>query len=160
MGWPGLGEEVSAICNQLHLPDASRVDAEKDTLKKAIRNAHTRSLKLELEGDKLKEMANSDISTRREYTGWSLTECRMAYRMETRMFICRANMPSMYNRYLTCRYCTPDANHGALGPVEDQEHLECCSGFSSQWAGLGPSTAKARVQYFIRIDKIRRGSKL
>ena len=136
-GWPGLGEEVSSICNHLHLTDASRVYVEKDMVKQSIRYDHNRNLPLELKGKKLRERATSNILSRREYTGWSLAECSMACRLETKMFICRANMPSLYNRDLTCRNCTPGADIGVQGPVEDQHHLEWCPGFSSQWAGLG-----------------------
>ena len=82
----------------------------------------------------------------------------MAFRLETKMFICRANMPNMYKRDLTCRSCTPNADKGALGPVEDQDHIECCPGLASLWAGLGPLTSQARVQYFMRVDSKRRGA--
>ena len=95
MGWPGLGKEVSEICKLLHLPDASRMYLQKDGIKKAVRYDHIKSLKLELTADKLRGMARSDISSRREYTSWSLQECCMAIRLETKMFICRANMPNM-----------------------------------------------------------------
>ena len=100
-------------------------------------------------------MENSDVSERRAYTSWSVLECRMAYRLETRMFICRANMPTMFKRDLTCRACTPEADQGGAGPIEDQEHLEVCPGYASQWAGLGPMTPRARV-YFMRVDNKRR----
>ena len=101
-------------------------------------------------------MANSDVSRRREYTNWSLLECLMAYRLETKMFICQANMPSLYRRDLTCRACSPGAKHGAGGPDEDQDHLEVCPGYASLWAGLGPMTNRARVNYFMRVDSKRR----
>ena len=80
----------------------------------------------------------------------------MAYRLETKMFVSRANMPGMYKRDLTCRACTTAADCDGTGPVEDQEHLECCPGYASQWAGLGPMTPRTRVNYFLRVDTIRR----
>ena len=71
-------------CNQ---PPELCVRAQNIMVKQAIRDDHTRSLKHELKGDKLREMANSNISSRREYTGgwhsdlrqrWSFVEptCR------------------------------------------------------------------------------------
>ena len=102
MSWPGPAKEVSIICKEIHLPDASIKDVDKEEIKNAIKYDHLKSLKQELKGDKLKDMANSDVSTRREYTSWGLLECRMAYRLETRMFVCRANMPTLYKRDLTC----------------------------------------------------------
>ena len=40
--------------------------------------------------------------------------------------------------------------------VEDQDHLEVCPGYASQWAGLGPMTPRTRVQYYMRVDNKRR----
>ena len=145
MGWPGLASEVSSICKELKIPDATKEDVDKETIKKAVKYHHLTQLKKELTGDKLQEMANTDVSERRAYTSWSVLECRMAYRLETRMFICRANMPTMFKRDLTCRACTPEADQGGAGPIEDQEHLEVCTGYASQWARLGSMTPRARV---------------
>ena len=37
--------------------------------------------------------------------GWSIEECRMGFRMQTTMFNCQSNMPSMYKKDLACRAC-------------------------------------------------------
>ena len=126
MSWLGL--EVSIMCKEIHLPDASTKEVDKEVIRKAIKYDHLKSLKLDLRGEKLKEMANSDVSTRQAYTGWILLECRMAYSLETRMFVCRANMPTLYKRDLTFRAYTPGADQRVAGPVEDQDHLEVCPG--------------------------------
>ena len=65
-------------------------------------------------------------------------------------------MPSMYGRDLTCRACTPGAVDGAVGPEEDQDHLEVCPGYARLWADLGPMTTRSRVNFFMRVDKRRR----
>ena len=156
MSWPGLAKEVTDICKEIHLPDACTHDVEKEEIRKAIKYDHWKSLKLDLKGEKLMTMSNSDVSIRREYTTWRLEECRMAYRLETKMFVCRANMPTLFRRDLTCRACTPGADQGVAGPVEDQDHLEVCPGYASQWAGLGPMSNRTRVQYFMRVDSKRR----
>ena len=156
MGCPWLAQEVSEICQEIKLPDAAKKDISKEDIQKAIKYDHLKALKLQLTGRKLKEMANSDVSERREYTRWSLLECRMAYRLETQMFLCRANMPSMYGRDLTCRACTPGAADGAVGPEGDQDHLEVCPGYGNLWAGLGPMNNRSRVNFFMQVDKKRR----
>ena len=51
---------------------------------------------------------------------------------------------------------TSGAADGAVGPEEDQEHLEVCPGYDSLWAGLGPMTTRSRVNYFWGVDKRRR----
>ena len=69
----------------------------------------------------------------------------MAFRLETKMFICRANKSNMYNKDLTCRSCTPNAEEGVMGQVEDKDYIEFCPCLASLWAGLGPLTNQARV---------------
>ena len=78
-------------------------------------------------------MAKLDMRKAQEYTKWSVEECRMAYRLQTKMFNCRANMPCMYKRDLACRACTPDPATGLEGQDETQEHLEVCKGYSKLW---------------------------
>ena len=36
MSWPGLAKEVRDICKEIHLPDASIKDVDKEEIKKAI----------------------------------------------------------------------------------------------------------------------------
>ena len=99
--WLGLGKEVAEICVYLKLIDASRMEVQKETIKKAVWFDHLKSVKKKLKVDKLQEMARSDISSRRLYTAWSLDECWKACRLETRMFKCRANMPKLFK--IVCR---------------------------------------------------------
>ena len=37
MSWPGLAKEVSRICKEIHLPDASTKVVDKEMIKKAIK---------------------------------------------------------------------------------------------------------------------------
>ena len=90
MGWPGLAQEVSQICKCINLPDASRRDLDKEDIKKAVQYDHLKSLKLQLKGKELEQMANSDVSTRR---AWSLLECRMANAWRPRCFSAGATCP-------------------------------------------------------------------
>ena len=100
-------------------------------------------------------MAKLDMRKAQEYTNWSVEECIMAYRLQTKMFNCRANMPCMYKRDLACRACTPDPATGLEGQDETQEHLEVCKGYSELWQGLSPMTPKNRVRYFILVKNKR-----
>ena len=54
MSRPGLTKEVRGICKEIHLPDASIKDVDKEVIKEAIKYGHLKSLKQELKGDKLK----------------------------------------------------------------------------------------------------------
>ena len=68
-------------------------DIDKEDIK-AKKYDYVKSLKLDLKGENLTAMSDSDISTRNDYTSWGLLKCRMAYRLETRKFVCWANMYS------------------------------------------------------------------
>ena len=99
MGFPGLGQEVTQICRELGLPDASRQEVDKEEIKEGIQVHHLKALKNEMVGKvKLQDLYNTDTRRPQEYVAWGVEECRMAYRLQNRMFDCRSNMPARYNR--------------------------------------------------------------
>ena len=151
MGFPGLGQEVREICRELGLPDATVMDVEKEEIKEAIQLSNLAKLKSDMNGkNKLEELCRSDVRQAQEYVGWRVEECRMGFRLQTRMFDCRVNMPSRYQRDLACRACPSDPTTGVAGKEdESQEHLEVCKGYSDLWQGLGPLTPLARARYFL-----------
>ena len=101
-------------------------------------------------------MSRADMRKAQEYVGWSVAECRMGFRLQTRMFDCRWNMPSRYKRDLACRACPPDPATGLAGQEDEtQEHLEVCRGYSDLWQGLGPMTPLSRVRYFLKVKSRR-----
>ena len=99
----------------------------------------------------LKELAMCDLRQPQSYLDWSVEECRMAFRLQTRMLDCRANMPTKYKRDMICRACRPDPATGMEGEEETQEHLEVCQGYGELWQGLGPLTPQSRVRYFMKL---------
>ena len=121
-----------------------------------------RYLKENMQGEKLKEISQTDMRDRRSYTKLKVEEARMVFRLETFQFDCRANMPTRDRRDLRCRACCPRAGGepGTGGAVqeediENQEHLEGCKGYADLWDGLGPYTPELRCKYFMRV-KLRR----
>jgi hypothetical protein len=157
MGFPGLGKEVAEICKEIGLPDASRQDVSKEEVKEAIRLNHLSALKAEMAGKKkLEALYNSDMRKEQEYVSWCLEECRMAFRLQNRMFECRSNMPTRYHRDLICRACRPDPAAGMDGHEETQEHLKVCVGYSECWQGIGPMTPLAVVRYFMKVKHKRK----
>ena len=89
---------------------------------------------------KLQELSQSDTRVPQEYVSLTVEEYRMAYRLQTKMFDCRANMPSRYKRDLMCRARQTDPASWQEGQEEKQEHLEICRGYSELWQGLGTMT--------------------
>ena len=140
MGWPGLAEEVKYICKEIGLPDASQdmVNISKEDVKQAIKMHNVQAMKISMKGEKLRLLVRSDLRERKEYTQFCVEECRMAFRLETHQFDCRANMPTRYGRDLKCRACCPLAVSKA-GPEgaeqeqhdETQEHIEVCRGYAN-----------------------------
>ena len=132
-------------------------DIQKEEIKEAIQLCNLTKLKSDMAGKtKLEELCRTDVRQAQEYIGWSVEECRMGFRLQTRMLDCRSNMPCRYKRDLTCRACPPDPATGLAGQEEEsQEHLEVCKGYSDLWQGLGPMTQRARARYFLRVKSRR-----
>ena len=69
-----------------------------------------------MKGKKVEAMAQTDMRRRRDYTLYGVEDCRMAFRLETFQFDCRANMPTRYGRDLVYRACSPKRS-----PWQEQE---------------------------------------
>jgi hypothetical protein len=157
MGFPGLGQEVRELCRELGLPDATTMEIEKEEIKEAIQISNLAKLKADMQGKvKLEELSQTDVRQAQEYVNWSVEECRMGFRLQTKMLDCRSNMPRRYKRDLACRACPPNPATGLAGQEEEtQDHLEVCRGYSDLWQGLGPLTPLSRVKYFIKLKNRR-----
>ena len=72
-GWPGLGEEVTKICEVIGIPDVNHVNIPKQTIISAIERNHYEDLKSELEhSKKLKDIKDEDFTSVQEYFRGSL----------------------------------------------------------------------------------------
>ena len=56
----------------------------------------------------------------------NLEFCRMAFRLRTEQFVCRANMQKLYKCNVWCQNCV---NEDGTRSEEDQEHLEIYPAF-------------------------------
>ena len=154
MGFPGLGHEVREICRELGLSYATVMDVQKSEIKEAIQLSNLAKLKSDMTRKiKLEELCKSNVRQAHEYMGWGVEKCRIGFRLQTRMFDCRVNMPSRFQRDLAWRACSSDPTTGKAGKEDElQEHLEVCKGYSDLWQGLGPLTPLARARYFLRVN--------
>ena len=126
-------------------------------MKEAIKLKLLAELKAEMAGKKkLEALCNTDVRQEQEYVHWSVEECRTAFRLQTRMFECRANMPRRYKQDLTCRACRPDPASELEGHNETQEHLELCTGYSELWLRLGPMSPLTEARYFMKVKHKRK----
>ena len=111
-------------------------------------------LKEDLAGkEKLKEMAQCDLRTPQNYVSWRVEESRMAFRLQTRLLDCRANMPTKYRRDLVCSAGPTDQilPQGWRARRKMMSIYKVCPGYGELWQGLGPLTPRSRVRYLIKL---------
>ena len=148
LGWPGLGAEVRAICLDIGIEYVrqEKVRIDKEEVKEAIRLNHLKYLKEAMQGEKLRTMAMKYMREIRPYTKYHVGECRMAFRLGTYQFECRANMPTRYGRDLRCRACClqaggwPDQGDAEQEEsIKSQEHLEGVRHMPTYGMAWGPT---------------------
>ena len=158
MGWPGLCQEVSRICDTIGLPDVCLEDVDKTEIKEAIFWHHYAVMKEEMEPlKKLQQIVKEDLRKPQDFlsTG-NLDQCRMAMRLRTGMLDIPGDMPGRYQGREGCLApgCHP-VTRGEEGPAvrETRDHLESCEGYSHLW---GPTQdSMGIVNYFMDVMRTR-----
>ena len=93
----------------------------------------------------------------------SLEFTRMAFRLRTRQFRCRANMPKLYGDVLWCHSCSTGPEEGPGGgpaPTESQGHLELCLAYSEMRVGRDVELCfEDKVNYFMELSSKREKEK-
>ena len=84
-GWPGLGQEVAAICQEVGIPNICQEQVDKKRIKEAIFYHHMNDLKIEMKKyEKLDDISNGDFRTMQSYMkDFCLEHCRMGFRLRT-----------------------------------------------------------------------------
>ena len=82
-GWPGLGEEVTLICNEIGVPDVNTNMVTKAEVKKAVWEHHYTHVKKELgESTKLMDIKDEDFTKVQDYfKDKSVENARMAFKV-------------------------------------------------------------------------------
>ena len=98
MGWPGLAREVEEICREVGIPNICYKEVDKKTIEDAVFFHHYKALKEEMKSyRKLDDISDGDFRKMQGYMKQNNLEfSRMAFRLRTRQFRCRANMPKLY----------------------------------------------------------------
>ena len=157
MGWPGLAREVEEICREVGLPNLCYEEVDKKTVEEAVFYNHYKSLKEEMKKyRKLDSISDGDFTEMQGYMKhYNLEFSRMAFRLRTRQFRCRANMPKLYGDILWCHSCSAgpeDGPGGGPAPVESQGHLEVCAAYSHLTVGRDVELCmEDRVRYFMEL---------
>ena len=109
---------------------------------------------------KLDAISDGDFTNMQEYMKHhSLEFTRMAFRLRTRQFRCRANMPKLYRDVLWCHSCSTGPEEGPGGgpaPTESQGHLELCLAYSEMRVGRDVELCfEDKVNYFMELSSKR-----
>ena len=151
--WPGLGQEVSEICNVLGIPDANVVVVSKQEVKKAIFEHHYSDMvKVVQEQTKLEDIKDDDFSEVQGYfDDKSVEKARMAFKIRSHMV---PEIPGNFknkfrgrgngNEGLTCPYCTQ-------GDIMTQNHCLTCPEWTQLKEGLDVTNIDDLVIFFRKL---------
>ena len=146
-GWPGLGQEVREICQEIQIQDINIFNIDKKQLKTAIFEAHYQDMLNQFEhSKKLKDNKDDSFRGLPEYFhDRNLSNARMKFKIRTKMV---ENVPVNFkNRYryteigLNCVHCNVELS---------QNHLVICPERSNMRQGLDMSKLDDLVTYFRR----------
>ena len=158
MKWPGLSQEVAAICQEVGLANICQEPMDKKTIKEAIFYNHLKELKIEMKKyQKLDNVSNEDFRSTPPYMKQlCLEQCRMVFRLRTNQFRCRVNMPKLFGGVLWCHSCSSgpeDGPGGGPAPLESQSHLELCVAYSHLREGKDLEYSfKDKTKYFMELS--------
>ena len=153
MGWPGLGQEVSEICDVLGLPDVNIVLVSKNEVKKAIFEHHYHDMiNIIKNQSKLHTIKEDDFKEVQQYFNYkSVEKTRMAFMIRSQMV---PEIPGNFkNKFrgrgtgsdgLACPYCMQ-------GSVMTQSHCLACPAWSELRGGLDITKIDYLVVFFRKL---------
>ena len=161
MDWPGLGQEVATICQEVGLPNICKEQLGKKRIKEAIFYHHMKDLKVDMKRfEKLDDVSDGDFRSIQSYMkNFCLESTRMGFRLRTKQFRCRVNMPKLFGGVLWCHSCSTgpeDGPDGGPAPLESQSHLEQCVAYSHIREGKNVKESfEDKTKYFMELSEER-----
>ena len=151
--WPGLGKEVTKICDEIGIADVNNSMVAKSEIKKAIINHHYEEMTIEVKKKtKLEYIKNEDLRKVQKYFEEKSAEnTRMAFKIRTQMV---PEIPANFkNKYrvkgtetegLVCTECEE-------GEIMTQSHCLTCSAWADIREGLDLTDIKDLVTFFRKL---------
>ena len=107
--------------------------------------------------EKLDSVSDGDFRSIQPYMkNFSLESTRMGFRLRTKQFRCRVNMPKLFGNVLRCHSCSSgpeDGPGGGPAPLESQSHLEQCMAYSHLRAGKDVElNFEDKCKYFMELS--------
>ena len=152
-GWPGLGKEVSEICEEIGIPDANDVIVPKKVVKEAIFEHHQKDMMEVVKSKtKLEAIKDDDFSEVQEYfNDKSVEKARMAFKVRTLMvpeipgnFKNKYRVKGTVDEGLLCSECDQ-------GEIMTQSHCTTCPAWSDLREGLDLSDINDLVIFFRKL---------
>ena len=144
-GFPGLAQEVTAICREVGLDDVNYITLTKVQVRNAIREHHKVEMVSEM-GKKMEDLVDSETGRVKEYMlNHNIADSRTMFRYRTKMLELKENMKGRYSRdSLSCEACSS-------GDVESQLHVLSCTAYDDIREGLDLSKDTDLVAYFREV---------
>ena len=148
--WPGLGQEVREICEELNIPDANKEHVPKATVKEAVFNHHYDVMKEEImKMKKLDPIKHEDFRVAQQYLKVkSIENGRMAFRIRTQMIDkIPGNFKNKYKKEthkLKCPHCNLDQDM-------TQSHCLDCPAWGDIRKDLDVKNIDDLVKFFQRL---------
>ena len=154
MGWPGLGMEVTRICDAVGLPDVNKVSVTKNAVKNAIFEHHYKEMLEELEGSKKLEAIKKDNfrEVQHYFNDKSVERARMAYKVRCQMVPeIPGNFKSKYKKKGALNDEDPFCPHCQEDQVMTQSHCLECSAWEELREGLDMTDIKNMAMFFRKL---------
>ena len=154
-GWPGLGMEVSQICQEIGIEDINDFYISKLEIRDALHNHHYKDVKEELgKSVKLEGIRHEDFSSVQKYfSDKSIESTRLAFRIRCLMVKdIPGNFKEKYKKKggdaLICSYCEEKE-------IMTQSHCLTCSAWEELRRGLDLSNIEDLTTFFRYLLKER-----
>ena len=152
-GWPGLGQEVTEICNTIGIPDVNSQIVTKKEVKTAIFEHHYKDMVETVKTKKkLDDIKEDDFREVQPYfEDKSVEKVRMAFKIRTQMV---PEIPGNYkNKYrvkgtVSDGLACPDCQEGI---IMTQSHCLACPAWSGLREGLDLSSIDDMVTFFRKL---------
>ena len=148
--WPGLGKEVSDICEIIGIPDVNFENVSTKTIKDAIFKHHYSEMKETITSyKKIEEIKDDDFKEPQKYMHFkSANTGRLAFKIRVKMV---ENIPANFKGKfknnsdgLICKHCTS-------GDILSQSHCLICPGWLEIRQGLDMEKLEDLTTFFTRL---------
>ena len=148
-GWPGLGQEATAICQTLNIPDDNTEFVSKTVIKDAVFNHHQFEMKAEINKMSKLEPIKADnfLEVQDYFMDKSIENGRLSFKIRSQMLDIPGNFKNKYRNQkekLKCQHCQSDQ-------VMTQSHCLDCPAWTDIRKNLDLTKIEDLVKFFQKL---------